>query len=110
MFPTKTNLRIFLTVASVAAQSVAFAQSRQDVPLNPRETPQQIVQAAREEVADGQIVAIYRDTEITTADVYRVLMRAPNLDRRLTIRSDGVVLHNERLYEPVEVETRVAAR
>ena len=108
MFPLKTKLRILMTCASLAVPT-ALAQSREEV-LGPREAPRNIVEAARDEMENGKIVEIYRDTEITTAEIYRVLVRAPDMDRRLTIRGDGVVLHNERLYEPVEVYTRVAAR
>jgi hypothetical protein len=59
------------------------------------------VDAAKNEVKNGKIVEIYLDNEISTAEVYRVIMDTPDLNRRLTIRSDGVVLHNERLYEPI---------
>ena len=93
MFPSKSRLRAMMAVAALGAGTV-LAQSR-------NEAPPIIIQAANAEVREGEIVEIYLDSEITTSDVYRVLMRAPDVDRRLTIREDGVVLKNERVYEPV---------
>lgn len=63
--------------------------------------PSYIVEAAKDEVRDGTIVAVYLDPEITTSQVYRVIMESPEWDRRLTIRNDGVVLIKQRLYEPI---------
>ena len=68
--------------------------------LEPENVPSIIVAAANNEVRDGRIVAVYLDREITTSQVYRVIMDASEWDRRLTIRSDGVVLIKQRLYEP----------
>lgn len=89
------------TMAALAALGVAAANAQ-----DRRDAPGMIVQAAQAEVQGGEIVETYLDTEITTSDVYRVLMRAPDMDRRLTIRGDGVVLKNERMYEPISYVRR----
>lgn len=94
MFRLNQTIRSLLASAALSA-GVAMVQAQIDAPAN-------IVDAAKNEVKDGKIVRAYLDEEITTSDVYRVFMTTPGMDRRLTIRSDGVVLHNERLYEPIE--------
>jgi hypothetical protein len=94
MFRLNSTMRAWIATAALGA-GAAFAQTR------PQEAPSIIVDAAKNEVKNGKIVEIYLDNEISTAEVYRVIMDTPDLNRRLTIRSDGVVLHNERLYEPI---------
>ena len=94
MFRLNQTIRTLLASAAISAGAVTV-QAQTGAPAI-------IVDAAKNEVKDGKIVRIYLDQEITTSDVYRVLMTTPGMDRRVTIRSDGVVLHNERLYEPIE--------
>src|SRR5262245_45597473 len=72
--------------------------------------PQHIVAAAQKEVRNGKIVSIYLDRDITTAQVYRVIMDVSDWNRRLTIRGDGVVLNKQRLYGPTSSSVRYARR
>lgn len=81
------------------AQQVSTPQTRRVHAPESREVPSYILELAQNEVRDGRVVSAYLDTEITSSPVYRVVMDASDWDRRLTIRGDGVVLHNKRMYE-----------
>lgn len=97
------SLRASAFAAALGAMSASASAGEQAV-------PQHIVAAARNEVRDGKIVSIYLDRDITTAQVYRVVMDTSDWNRRLTIRGDGVVLNKQRVYAPRASPMRYARR
>jgi hypothetical protein len=90
MFRLNAWTRAAIAGAALCA-GTAFAQSQ------PQTVPQIVVDAALNEQKGGTIVEIYLDKEITTAEIYRVIMKTPDCNRRLTIRGDGVVLNDEKM-------------
>ena len=90
MFRLNSWMRAAIAGAALCTGS-AFAQP-------PRQNaPRVVVDAALNEQRDGTIEQIYLDKEITTSEIYRVIMKTPDGERRLTIRGDGVVLNDEKM-------------
>lgn len=90
MFRLNSWMRAAIAGAALCSGSV-FAQSPQ------QNAPRIVVDAAMNEQRDGTIEQVYLDKDITTSEIYRVIMRTPDGERRLTIRGDGVVLNDERM-------------
>ena len=88
----RLNLWMRAAIAGAALWTgSALAQPQQ------QNAPRIVIDAALNEQKDGTIEQVYLDKEITTSEVYRVIMKTPDGERRLTIRSDGVVLNDEKM-------------
>ena len=90
MFRLNGWMRAAIAGAALCAGSALAGPQQQDV-------PKIVIAAAMDEQQNGKIVEAYLDKDITTSELYRVVMKTPDGNRFLTIRGDGVVLNDEKM-------------